>query len=239
MKVVLIAFVLSLLGVAVPMTAHAAENSMTTSVIKKTSCDQRAPRVGISLSAKAQRVGYGYPESDTIYWLDTNGVAAGTHRYTLKSQPFGTTRQWIMVAAFKGDQGLYTSPVLTFRRPAKSACVVTRVHALDTYRAGINTVCPIGSDTMYIVTVAVKRGTPGYFTDAGIAKLVQRNGTILKSGGGYIVPNTDRKAEFYVYAGRRSRLQLDAALNRAVIQTSSDDVETSSSVYRTCQGEIA
>ena len=239
MKAVLIALAVSLLGVAVPTVAHATESSMTTSVVKRTSCDVRAPRVKVTLSTKAQRVGYGYPESDTIYWLDTHGVAAGTHRYSLKRQQFGSTRQWIMVAAFKGDQGLYTAPVMTFKRPAKSACVARRVVALDTYRSGIATACPSGSETMYIVSVSVKRGTPGYITDTGIAKLVQRNGTILKSGGGYIVLDADRTAEFYVYAGRRSRLQLDSALNRAVVQTSSDDVELGSSAYRTCQGEIA
>ena len=239
MKVVLISLVLALLGIVSPSTAQAAEATMTSRVVKRTTCDQRAPRVEVTLTAKAQRVGYGYPESDTIFWLDTDGVAAGSHRYTLRRQPFGSTRQWVMVAAFKGDQGLYTNPVLTFTRPAKSVCVARRVQALDTYRAGITTVCPADSATLYIVTVAVKRGTPGYITDAGTARLIQRNGTVLRSGGGYIVPDADRKAEFYVYAGRRSHLRLDPAVNRAVVQTSSDDVELRSSVYRTCQGEVA
>lgn len=233
MKSVFIALVLALSGLALP--AAAAEPSMTTTVLKRTSCDQRAPRVQIDLTATAQRVGYGYPESDDIYWLDTDGVAAGTHRYTLKRQPFGSTRQWVMVAAFKGDQGLYTNKALTFKRPARSACVAKRVVSIQTFRAGINTTCSKGTVTQYIVTVRVKRGTPGYVFRTSTATLVQRNGRELQSGGGYIVPSADRIAEYYVYGGRRSRLQLDAVLNQARLTTSSARVELVASVFRNCQ----
>ena len=239
MKFWLFSILMSMFAIGMPAAATAADADLPVSVIKHTSCDQRAPRVAAEIKAGAQRVGYGYVDSDTIYWLDTDGVGQGTHKYSLATQPFGSTRQWVMVVAYKGDQGLTTARTLTFTRPTKAECLVTQVHQLGVYRPGINTVCPETSLSMYLVTVRVKPGSPGYIVDAGVATLVQKNGKQLQSGGGYVYDGRSRKAEFYVYAGRFSKLQLDPAHNRAGLTTSSDKVELTSSVYRTCQGEVA
>lgn len=239
MKFWLFSILVSMFAIGMPAVATATEADLPVTVIRKTGCDVRAPRVALEIKVGAQRVGYGYPDSDTIFWLDARGVQQGTRKYTLAKQPFGSSREWVMVVAYKGDQGLTTAPTLTFARPTKAECIVTQVHQLGIYRAGVNTVCPEASLTMYLVTVAVKPGSPGYIVDAGTATLVQKNDKQLQSGGGYVYDGSSRKAEFYVYAGRFSQLQLDPSLNRAGLKTSSDKVELTSSVYRTCQGEVA
>lgn len=217
-----------------PPTAYAGLGDQPVRVLRDTNCDTRAPRVMVPLDRPADYVAFGYPESDTLFDLAEN-VSAGKQRYTLPRQPFGSTRQWVMVVAYKGDDTVSTSRVLTFKRPARSACVTKRIVGLDTYRSGINTVCGPESKTMYLVTVKARKGTPGYFVRAGVTTLTKRNGTVLQSDPGYIVPNKNRRlAETYLYAGRFSRVRLDPALNKARVVTSSADVELVTSVYRTC-----
>lgn len=219
--------------------ASATTDDLTVTVLKRTSCDQRAPRVRLDIGPHAELVGYGPAHSDAIYWLDTDGVSTGTHSYTLKRQPFGSTRTWVMLVGYEGDQGLTTSRTLTFTRPDKASCVATQLMSLDTFRAGINASCPTDSVSLYIISIWVKRGTPGYIVTAPIARLVQKNGTMLENGRGYVVPPKERRTEFYLYAGRHSKLNLEDISNRARVVTSTSAVELKDSVYRTCQGEVA
>lgn len=244
MKVVLIALVLSVLGIVTPSAAQATENSMTTSVVKRPSCDQRAPRVEVTLSTKAQRVGYGHPESDTIYWLETGGVAAGTHRYTLSRQPFGSTREWVMVAAFKGEQGLYTNPTLTFTRPTRGSCVFSQNPRITSYSLDVNTACKRGFDKLVIATLKVRRGTPGYIVAPGVTELVKRNDVQLNStpentsfvGG---ADGTRRKVEYYFFTGRRAQFKLDPSENGIwPVKTSSSGVELLASLDAMCMSQV-
>lgn len=223
MKVVLITLVLSVLGIITPSVAQAVEGTMTTTVVKRPSCDQRAPRVEVTLSTKAQRVGYGYPESDTIFWLDTGGVAAGTHRYTLARQPFGSTREWVMVAAFKGDQGLYTNPVLTFKRPTRSTCVVTQNLRITKYSDDVNQTCPTGSQKIFIVKAFVKE-SPGYFAGYSFGEIVLRSDLQLNTDG-YLVPPNQREDDFFFYPQNRgAKVKLSSAENSITVVTSSENV---------------
>lgn len=225
MKVVLVTLVLSMLSLGVPSVAFATENTMTTTVVKRPSCDQRAPRVEVTLTAKAQRVGFGYPESDTIYWLDTGGVAAGTHRYTLARQPFGSTREWVMVAAFKGEQGLYTNPTLTFKRPARSQCVVTQNLRITTYSGDVNQACPAGTQKLFIVKAFVEKGTPGYFAGYSFGEIVLRSDLQLNTDG-YIVPPNQREDDFFFYPQNRgAKVKLSSAENSVTVVTSSENVD--------------
>lgn len=225
MKAVLIALALSMFSLGIPSAVFATENTMTTTVVKRPSCDQRAPRVEVTLTAKAQRVGYGYPESDTIFWLDTDGVAAGTHRYTLARQPFGSTREWVMVAAFKGEQGLYTNPTLTFKRPSRSKCVVTQNLRITKYSSDVNQACPAGAQKLFIAKAFVKKGMPGYFAGYSFGEIVLRSDLQLNADG-YRVPPNQREDDFFFYPqNRRAKVKLSSAENSITVVTSSENVD--------------
>lgn len=227
-----------------PLAAQAVEEDFSVTVVKRTNCDQRAPRIEMTLTKQAQRVGYGYPESDTIYWFQTGGVAAGTHRYSLPRQPFGSTRQWVPVAAFKGAQGLYTAPMLTFKRPSKASCVVVQSPRITSYSLDVNTACEEGFNKMVITTLKVKRGIPGYIVAPGVTTLVKQSGARLSSApentslvGG--TTGTRRKVEYYFFTGRRAKFQLDSSENgMSTVKTSSSDVELLASLDAKCMSQV-
>lgn len=240
MKLALGLIVLSTLVTFHPATALAAEEDFAITAIEHTSCDQRTPRIEVTLTRKAQRVGYGYPNSDVIFWLDTDGVAAGTHHYTMRRQPFGSTREWVPVAAFKGEQGLYTAPMLTFTRPARADCVVEQNPRITSYGLDVNTVCEQGFNKMVIATLTVKRGIPGYIVAPGVTELVKKNDTELHStpentsfvGG---TGGTRRMVEYYFFTGRRAQFKLDPSENGIwPVTTSSDGVELLASLEARC-----
>ena len=227
-----------------PAAAQAVEEEFAVTVIKRTNCDQRAPRVKVEIGEGARRVGYGHPESDTIYWLDTHGVTPGVHRYNLSRQPFGSTREWVMVAAFEGSQGLYTWPTLTFKRPSKDSCVVMQNPRITSYSLDVNTACEEGFDKMVIATLKVRRGIPGYIVAPGVAELVKKNDVQLSStpentsfvGGD---DRTRRKVEYYFFTGRRAQFKLDSSENGIwPVKTSSDDVELLASLDATCMSQV-
>lgn len=208
-----------------PSAAQAVEEEFAVTVIKRTNCDQRAPRVKVEIGEGARRVGYGYPDSDTIYWLETGGVAAGTHRYTLRRQPFGSTREWVMVAAFEGSQGLYTAPMLTFKRPARADCVVKQNVRIDNYATGVNQVCPEGSQKLFILKAFVLQGSPGYFAGRGNAEIVLRSDLQLNTDG-YVVPRADREVDFFFYPKNRgAKVKKTGLENSANLVLSSKNVE--------------
>lgn len=239
-KVALGFIVLSMLAIFHPVTAQATEEDFTVTVIKQTSCDQRAPRIEVTLTRKAQRVGYGYPDSDTIFWLDTGGVAAGTHRYTMRRQPFGSTREWVPVAAFKGEQGLYTAPLLTFTRPARADCVVKQNPRITIYGSNVNVICGADFQKMVIARLWVKRVSPGYIVAPGVTELVKKNDTELHStpentsfvGG---TGGTRRMVEYYFFTGRRAQFKLDPSENGIwPVVVSSKNVELVASLDAQC-----
>ncbi len=198
-----------------PSAAQAVEEELAVTVIKRTNCDQRAPRIKVEIGEGARRVGYGYPESDTIYWLDTHGVTPGVHRYNLPSQPFGSTREWVMVAAFEGSQGLYTWPTLTFKRPARSDCVVKQNFRIENYAAGVNQVCPEGSQKLFMLEVFVLQGSPGYFVGNGGAEIVLRSDRQLNAPG-YAVPPRYRENDFFIYPPHRGAKVKKTGLENSV-----------------------
>lgn len=227
-----------------PTAAHAVEEEFAVTVLKGTTCDQRAPLVKVEIGEGARRVGYGYPNSDVIFWLDTHGVTPGVHRYDLQKQPFGSTREWVMVAAFKGSQGLHTWPTLTFERPSKNSCVVRQNPRIRTYSLDVNTACKEGFDKQVIVSLKVKRGVPGYIVAPGVAEIVKRNDRQLNStpentsfvGG---AGGAQREVEYYFFTGRRAKFKLDSSENGIwSVKTSSDDVELLASLDAMCMSRV-
>lgn len=235
--VLLSIFGFSLIPTAIE-TAEATERVSTTRVVERTSCDQRDPIVDVTVSRNVRTIEFAEPGTDPGFFLLERDVESGTHRYKLPRQAYGTTREWVIVVTY-GRTGFEHSRVLTFTRPAKADCVADQNPRLDAYRPGINTVCGEDSLTMYLVTVKVKPGTPGYILRPGVAELVQRNDQELH-GEGYLVVSSDkRRAEYYVYAGRFSRLKLDPQENGAwPVRTSSGATQLVTSVYRTCQEQF-
>ncbi len=243
-KLALGLIVLSTLVTFHPAAAVAAGEDFATTVVEPSSCDQRAPRIEVMLTRKAQRVGYGYPNSDVIFWLDTGGVAAGTHQYTMRRQPFGSTREWVPVAAFKGEQGLYTAPMLSFTRPARAECVVQQNPRITSYGLDVNTMCEQDSNKMVIATLKVKRGIPGYIVAPGVTELVNKNDTELRStaentsfvGG---TGGSRRMVEYYFFTGRRAQFKLDPSENGIwPVTTSSDSVELLASLEARCMPSV-
>jgi len=217
--------ILSMFAIFQPVTAQAGEEDFVVAVSKDTSCDQRAPVIKVTLAREAQRVGYGVPASDTIYWLDTHGVAAGTHRYSLPEQPFGSTREWVPVADFEGEQGLYTAPMLTFTRPDRSSCVVTRNIRITQYSRDINQTCPRKTQKYFVVKAFVSKGSPGYFVGGAKSTIVLLGGHQLRAGGD-IVPPKQREADFFFYPkSRGAKVKLASAKNRVTVVVSSKNVD--------------
>lgn len=223
-KVALGTIVLFVLGLFQPLAAHAAEQEFTVKVIKNTSCDQRAPRVEITISDGAMRVGYGSNDSDEIYWLDTHGVTPGVHRYNLQRQPFGSTREWVLVAAFRGAQGLYTAPLLTFTRPARADCVVKQSFPVTAFDDNVNQVCPEGSQKMFMLRAFVRKGSPGYFAGHGSATTTLMSGRQLTANG-YVVPPKSRENDFFIYPSRRGAKVDKSATNSITLVLSSKNVQ--------------
>lgn len=207
-----------------PVTAQAAEGDITVATLKNTSCDQRAPLIKVTLAKEAQRVGYGAPASDTIYWLDTNGVDAGTHRYSLPEQPFGSMREWVLVAAFEGEQELSTAPMLTFTRPERSSCVVTRNLRITKYSGDVNQRCPKDTQKYFIVKAFVAKGSPGYFDGRSIGKILLTTGVLMKVNGDIV--SKQREVEFFFYPKNRgAKVKLSSAKNRVTVVASSKNVD--------------
>lgn len=227
-----------------PTSAQAVEEEFAVTMLKNTSCDQRAPRVKVEIGEGARRVGYGYPNSDVIFWLDTHGVTPGVHHYDLQAQPFGSTREWVMVAAFEGSQGLYTWSTLTFERPSKNSCVARQNPRIVTYSLDVNTACMEGFDKLVIASLKVKRGVPGYIVAPGVAEIVKRNDVQLNStpentsfvGG---VGGAQREVEYYFFTGRRAAFKLDSSENGIwPVKTSSGDVELLASLDAVCMPQV-
>jgi hypothetical protein len=198
-----------------PTAANAVEEEFAVTVLKSTNCDQRAPLVKVEIGEGARRVGYGYPNSDVIFWLDTHGVTPGVHHYNLQQQPFGSTREWVMVAAFKGSQGLYTGPLLSFTRPAKKDCVVTRNLRIEHYATGVNRVCPEGSQKLFMLKTFITKGSAGYFVENGNAEIVFRSDRQLNADG-YVVPPHFRENDFYFYPPNRGAKVKKSGLENSV-----------------------
>jgi hypothetical protein len=217
--------VLSIAALLLPQPAQAVEEEFTVTVLKGTSCDQRAPRVKVEIGEGASRVGYGYPDSDVIFWLDSHGVTPGVHRYSLPEQPFGSTAGWVMVAAFEGSQGLYTAPLLSFNRPARKDCVVKQNLRIESYAPGVNQVCPEGTQKLFMLKTFVTQGSPGYFAANGNAEIVFRSDRQLNADG-YVVPPRYRENDFYFYPPNRGAKVKKTGLENSVnLVLSSKNVE--------------
>lgn len=241
MKALLFLLATSLMVVFGPTPAQASD-SLPTTVVVDTNCDQRAPRVQVTIQEGARRLGFGPANSDAIVWVDTRGVRIGEHSITLPQQPFGSTRTWVMVADYRDQpHGLVTSRDLRFTRPAKASCVVKQNPRITKYGSGTNVACKAGFDKMVIATLVV-RG-PGYIAAPGMVELVKKNDRPLYSRP----KNTDlvggkggpqRMVEYYFFVGNRVRFKLDPSENGIwPVKTSSASVKLVASLDARCMSQ--
>jgi len=223
-------------------TAHAAEPTFTQSIVKRTSCDQRDPIIAVTLPQHAWAVRFGAPGGEADYVLDRD-VDAGTHRYRLPRQAFGSTKQWVIVVRFDKDS-FARGAIMTFERPARSACVVKRNPRITSYSSDVNVTCGADFEKMVIARLRVKRVSPGYIVAPGVVKLTRKNGTELHS----TTENTSfvggsggdrRMVEYYFFVGRRVQFKINPDKNsvRSVV-VSSKNVELVASLDAECMSMV-
>jgi hypothetical protein len=200
--------ILGCISLLVAPVAHATSpapsllGSLKVNVLKKPTCDRRAPRVEVVLTEPATEIRFGYPESGADYVLKRGPLQPGRHKVAFPRQPFGSTRQWVVVAGTVGAVDKPTSKTLTFKRPRAGNCVRTQLHELQHFRRGINKACPQGTVKDYVVRVWVRRGSPGYITWPGEVSLFLQNGRWLTAPG-QVLGKRAREAEFHRAAGPR------------------------------------
>lgn len=214
--------------------ASAAPPVMATNLQRDVSCDQRSPQLRVVVHEPIRRLGYGVPDSDIIVWTKKGGVEAGIYRMTLPRQGFGTKASWVAVA-LKRDGTIDVSDRYTLRRPERASCVSTRAPQFEIYDDQVNQICPKGSDSLFIVGVWVRPGTPGYLVRGGAATLTKRSGAQFSADGIIDHVSDERLVEYTLVAGRRARIVQDPALNSAwPVVVSSPDVQLETLVFRTC-----
>ncbi len=215
---------------------HAAEAApvMATNLQRDTDCDQRSGQIRVVVHEPIRRLGYGIPDSDIIVWTRKGGVAAGIYRLNLPKQAFGSKVSWLAVA-LKRDGSIEVGDRYTFRRPERAACVFKQRLQLSSYDDQVNQRCPKGSDSLFIVGIWVRTGTPGYIVRGGSAQLTKLSGFPFAADGIIDHVSSERLVEYTLVAGRKTRVQLDSDQNTAwPVVTSSPGVQLDSLVFRTC-----
>jgi len=202
---------------------------------KGASPNQEHPRakLRVTLDRRVRAIGFGYPESDTIFFTRRGGVAAGTYVVRALHQPCGSTRTWVGVVRLRNNS-LEVGRRFTYTRTC-AATAGEKVTYLSGYEPDTNLACPEGSDKMFIVSLEVNKNeridTFGSFS----LKIKGFTDPLVDSGYRF----NDQLVEYYFFPTSREAKVLLADLTQSyTFGQYSVGAHDRATVRRACQGQV-